>query len=51
MCSKEIGTHAHTMLAILDLNRCHDGDLYDHSMNTRIFTLSTNEVSYELRQL
>ena len=45
MCSKEIRLHAQNMLTILGLMvNMTRGDLYDHLMSTRIFTLIMNKI-------
>ena len=45
MCLKEIGPHAQNMLTILgSIVNIILGDLYDHLMSMRIFTLMMNKI-------
>ena len=39
ICLKEIGLHAQNMITILSLSQHDWGDLYDHLLSTKIFTL------------
>ena len=45
MCLKEIGLHAQNMITIVSLTiNMIGGDLYDHLLSTKIFTLIINKI-------